>query len=184
MKFKNIYLKILRRYVKESEKTIHVEAIVRDDLWEKLKNLIGKNFIWFITTPANYDYCKSYFNIRLTKEEFKRKLIERIEFLKEKKEEIQVHLHLCNVKNFFDKELQDEKFSEAMMFMSSVGLKPTKFAPGWNAYDSYTLKLARKYGIKFFYLYSKNPLDINRPKIKDGLIIKYFYKFWHDYDFA
>jgi len=181
VKIKNLLFKIHRRYLRENEKTIHVEAFVREDLWQKLESLIGKKYIWFVVTPANYDYCKSYFNLKMTKEEFKNVLIKRIEYLKKNNEQIQLHLHLCNVKKFLDKSLQDEKFKEAMDFMSSVGIKPTRFAPGWNSYDDYTIILAKKYGFKYIYEYSKNPLD--RPKIKNGIIINYFYKFWHDYDF-
>ena len=165
----------------EKEKTIHVEAFVRDDLWQVVKNLVGKDYIWFITTPANFDYCKSYFNLKMTKEEFTEILKERIEFLKKNNEEIQLHIHLCNVKKFFDNELQDIKFQEAMDFMHSVGINPIKFAPGWNSYNDYTLSLLKKYGFKYIYVYSNNPLI--RPKIKNGIIINYFYKFWHDYDF-
>lgn len=181
MNLKNLRIKILRKFQKEYEKTIHVEAIVREDLWQKLKMLIGKGYVWFVITPTNYDYCNSYFNLKMTKEEFTKILIERINTLKDANEEIQLHIHLCNVKLFLDKPLQDEKFKEALLFMNSIGIQPEKFAPGWNSFDDYTIKLAKKYGFKFLYIYSKNPLD--RPKIKNGIIIKYFYKFWHDYDF-
>ena len=183
MKLKNFYFRFLRKFLKEKEKTIHVEAFVRDDVWQILKNLIGKGYIWFVITPANYDYCESYFNLKMIKEEFKKILVKRIEYLKKHNEEIQLHLHLCNVKKFLDKKLQEEKFEEAMNFLNSVGVKPTKIAPGWNSYDDYTIILAKKYGFKFFYKYSKNPLEINRPKIKNGLIINYYYKFSHDYEF-
>jgi len=181
LKLNNFRLKILRKFIKENEKTIHVEAFVREDLWVKLSNLIGKNYVWFVVTPANFDYCKSYFNLKMNKEEFTRILNKRVETLKENEEEIQLHLHLCNVKKFLDNGLQDEKFEEAIGFMNSVGIKPIKFAPGWNCYNDYTISLVKKYGFKFLYEYSKNPLD--RPKIKNGIIINYFYKFWHDYDF-
>ncbi|MFX1444105.1 MAG: hypothetical protein ACFFHV_11870 [Promethearchaeota archaeon] len=183
MRLKNLYTKIIRRIIKENEKTIHVEAFIREDVWNNLKKLIGNQYTWFITTPANYDYCRCYFNLKVTKEEFTNILKNRIGFLKDHNEEIQLHLHLCNVKNFLDKDLQDEKFEEAMMFMHDVAVKPIKFAPGWNAYDDYTLKLVKKYGFKYLYVYTKEPLDLNRPHIKNGLIIKYYSKFWHDYDF-
>ena len=181
MNLNNLRIKILRKFRKEPEKTIHVEALVREDLWQKIKKLIGKGYIWFVITPTNYDYCKSYFNLKMTKEEFKKILIERINALRDANEEIQLHIHLCNVKEFLDKQLQDEKFKEALEFLNSIGIQPNKFAPGWNTYDDYTLILAKKYGCKFLYEYNDNPLD--KPKIKNGIIIRYFYKFWHDYDF-
>jgi len=181
MNLKSLRTKIFRKFQKEYEKTIHVEAIVREDLWQNVKKLIGKDYVWFIITPANYDYCKSYFNLKMTKEEFTKILIERINTLKKANEEIQLHIHLCNLKEFLDKSLQDEKFREALEFMNSNAIHPSKVAPGWNSYDDYTINLAKKYGFKFLYEYSNNPL--NRPKIRNGVIIKYYYKFWHDYDF-
>ena len=42
VKLKNLLFKIHRRQLKENEKTIHIEAFVRDDL---LKALIRKNYI-------------------------------------------------------------------------------------------------------------------------------------------
>ncbi len=181
MNINNFYISFLQKFIKVREKTIHVEAFVRDDLWNNLKKLIGKGYVWFVVTPANYDYCKIYFNLRMTKDEFTKVLIERINFLKERNEEIQLHLHLCNTIAFFDKKLQDEKFIEAMNFMNAQGIYPKKFAPGWNKYNDYTLSLAKKYGFKFFYDFNKNPLK--RPIIKNGVFVIYVHKIWHDYDF-
>ncbi len=181
MNIKNFYIRFLQKVIKVKEKQLHIEAIVRDDLWGKVKNLIGKGYIWFMITPANYDYCKCYFNLRMTKEEFSKILKERIRFLIEKEEDIQLHIHLSVLKQFLDKQLQDEKFEEAMQFMNSIGIQPIKFAPGWLKYDDYTLKLAKKYGIKYFYDLSQNPLE--KPKKRNGIIIIYTYKIWHDYDF-
>lgn len=181
MKIKNFYIRFLQKFIKVKEKTIHTEAFVRDDLWNNLKKLIGKGYVWYVVTPANYDYCKCYFNLRMTKEEFTDKLRDRIKFLKENNEEIQLHIHLCNKLAFFDNELQDEKFNEAMNFMNSLGLQPKKFSPGWNKYNDYTLSLAKDYGFKYFYDFNQNPLK--RPIIKNEIIIVYLHKIWHDYDF-
>lgn len=182
MKLRNFYHSILRKFAKLSEKTMHVEAFVRDDLWEKVKNLIGKNYVWFVVTPANYDYCKLYFNLKMNKEEFTNTLKNRIKYLKEKNEEIQLHIHICNIKQFFDNELQDELFKEAMNFMGQVDVKPEKLALGWFKYDDYTISLAKKYGILSIYDYDKNPKK--KAVKKEGITIKYLHKFWHDYDFA
>ena len=161
---------------------MHVEAFVRDDLWNNVKNLIGKNYVWFVVTPANYEYCKVYFNLKLTKTEFTEILKKRIKYLKENNEEIQLHIHICNVKEFFDNELQDLLFEEAMEFMKQVEMKPKKLALGWFKYNNYTITLAEKYGIKFIYDFDKNPKK--KDVKKEGITIKYLHKFWHDYDFA
>ena len=182
MNLKNFYIRFLQKITKVSEKTIHTEAIVREDLWEKVKNLIGKGFIWFVITPANYDYCKAYFNLRMTKEEFSNLLAEKIQFLKEKNEEIQLHIHLSVVEKFIDNRLQDEKFAEAIKFMNSLGITPTKLAPGWFKYNDYTLALSKKYGIKYVYIFDSNPRK--KPVNKNGVFIVPKHKFWHDYDYA
>ena len=181
MKLKNFYHSILRKFTKLSEKTIHVEAFVREDLWDIVKNLIGKKYIWFVITPANFDYCKVFFNLKMSKNEFTEILKKRIEYLKKNGEEIQLHLHICNVKEFFDNELQDNLFKEAMDFMILNKINPTKLAPGWFKYDDYTISLAKKCNIKYLYDYNKNPRQ--KPIIKDGVTIKFLHKFWHDYDF-
>ncbi|MHA1147599.1 MAG: DUF2334 domain-containing protein [Promethearchaeota archaeon] len=178
---KSLIYPILRKFSKLEEKTMHVEAFVRDDLWNNLKSLIGKNFIWFVITPANYNYCKCYFNLKMTKEEFSLKLANRIKFLKELNEEIQLHIHLCNIKEFLDTDLQDDKFKESMEFLNDLNIKPTKFVAGWFTYDDYTLTIAKKYGIDTIYDYNVNPRK--KDYLKNNILIKYVYKFWHDYDF-
>jgi len=177
---KEFLFKIFRKFTKITEKTIHVEALVRDDMWKRLQKLIGKGYVWFIITPTNYEYCKSYFNIKQDKDQFTKILTERIKSLKENNEEIQLHIHLCNVPTFFDKKLQDEKFEESMKFMNLLGINPTKFAPGWHQYNDYTISLAKKYGIKTIYDYTINPRK--KPEIKNDIIINYYWKFWHDYE--
>ncbi|MBD3340689.1 MAG: hypothetical protein GF353_16395 [Candidatus Lokiarchaeota archaeon] len=161
---------------------MHVEAFVRDDLWEDVKDLVNKNFTWFVITPANFEYCQSYFNLKMNKEEFTQKLIERIKYLQDNNEEIQLHLHLSAVVKFIDKELQDTKFNEAISFMNSLGITPKKMAPGWCKYNQYTLELSKRYGIKYIYVFDPDPLK--KPIIKNGVIIVPSHKFWHDYDFA
>ena len=61
MKIKNFYIRFLQKFIKVKEKTIHAEAFVREDLWNNLKKLVGKGYVWFVVTPANYDYWKCYF---------------------------------------------------------------------------------------------------------------------------
>jgi hypothetical protein len=81
MSLKSFYYRILRKFTKLSEKTMHVEAFVRDDLWKKINDLIGQNFVWFVVTPANYEYCKVYFNLNLNKNEFTEILKKRIKYI-------------------------------------------------------------------------------------------------------
>jgi hypothetical protein len=118
----------------------------------------------------------------MNKEDLTNILKNRIKYLKEKKEEIQLHLHICNIIKFFDNELQDNLFKEAMQFMEQVDVKPEKLALGWFKYNDYTISLAKKYGIMFIYDFDKNPKK--KAVKKEDITIKYTHKFWHDYDFA
>ncbi len=181
-KFRGIFYLILGEIFDVKEKTIHVEAIVRNDIWEILKKkLIGKGFIWYIITPANYDYCKTFFNLKMDKAEFSDVLTHRINYLKKKGEEIQLHIHLSSTKSFLDKKIQDNKFKESLNFFSSLNIKPEKYAAGWWTYNSYTVSLAKKYGIKLVSAYNINPFSKSRNE--QGVIIKYVHKYWHDFEF-
>lgn len=180
--FKSIFHLILGEILKVKDKTMHVETFIREDVWEALKNKgIGKGYVWFIITPANYDYCKSYFNLKMEKIEFSNILKKRINELKGLNEEIQLHIHLSRTKEFLDNELQENKFKEAMDFITSLGIKPKKFAAGWWIYNRYTIKLAKKYGFEEIYDYTINPFL--KTKNFEGIKIKYVHKYWHDFDF-
>jgi len=180
--FRSIFHLILGEIIEEKYKTIHVEALVRNDMWAALKKkIIRKEYIWFVITPANYDYCKIYFNLNMNKNEFSDILRKRIIFLKENNVEIQLHIHLGRYKKFLDNQTQEDKFQEAMDFISNLGIKPKKFVAGWWIYDKYTVNLVKKYGFKEISDYKINPflriMNIN------GLKIKYVHKYRHDFDF-
>ena len=180
--FKNIFYLILGEFRNTREKTIHAEALVREDLWKQLKKkVIGKGFTWFIITPTNYDYCRTYFNLKMTKKEFSETLIKRLKFLKNKEENIQLHIHFTKDKRFLENRTQKDKFMEAMEFMNSQEIKPTKFVAGWWIFNKYTLGLLKKYGIKEVSNYTINPFL--KKKSINGISITYVHKYWHDFDF-
>lgn len=180
--FKSIFYLILGELKNVKEKTIHTEAFMRDDMWKSIKNkIIGRGYTWFVITPTNYDYCKTYFNLKMEKDEFINILKERIKFLQENNEEIQLHIHLCMSKKFLDIELQNKKFFEALEFMKALNLEPNKIVLGWWIYNRKTIEIAKKYHFEEIYDYTINPL-IRKKKLK-GLTIKYVHKYWHDFDF-
>ena len=180
--FLSIFFIIMGEFMNIKEKTIHIEALVRDDIWYCLKRcLIGKGYTWFIITPVNYEYCKAYFNIQMDKDEFANILKERILYLKEAKEEIQLHIHLSIERTFLDNEIQKKKITNAIKFMNYLGIKPTKFAAGWWSYNNYTLTLLQKFGIKEIHDYSINPF-LKMRKFQN-IKLKYVHKYWHDFDF-
>lgn len=179
---KNIFYLFLGEFIKVKEKTIHVEALVRDDLWDHLKKeIIGKGYIWFIITPANYDYCKVFFNLKMNKEEFTCILKERIEMLHKNKENIQLHIHFAKDIASLDEKFQKHKFKEALDFLTSLNIEPNKFVAGWWIFNRNTIIIAKEFGFKEIYNYTINPLL--RPTEYDGIKIKYVHKYWHDFDF-
>ncbi len=129
--FRAILYLILGEFKNVCEKTIHVEALVRDDVWRVLKRkVIGKGYTWFIITPANYDYCQTYFNLKMNKAEFTNILIKRFEYLKKKNEDIQLHIHLGISHPYLNDENQRKKFEESIDFMKTLTLKPEKYVHG------------------------------------------------------
>lgn len=179
--FKSVFHLLLGEFLEVKEKTIHIESFMRNDVWEALKNkAIEKGYIWFVITPANYNYCKSYFNLKMDKDEFSNILRNRINYLKNQNEEIQLHLHLNINRKFLDNKIQENKFKEAMEFMTSCGIKPKKFVAGWWIYNRYTILIAKKYGFEEIYDYTINPLQkmINF----NGMKIKFVHKYWHDFE--
>ena len=180
--FKSIIYLILGEFINVKEKTIHIETFIRNDVWESLKKeIIGKNYTWFVITPSNFEYCKTYFNIGMNKNDFSTILIDRLNYLKSKREKIHLHIHLSKDFKFLNKELQKEKFEEAIEFLNSLKIKPSKFVAGWWIFNRDTIKLAKKYGIKVIYSDTINPFL--KEMIFDGIIIKFVHKYWHDFDF-
>lgn len=178
----NIFYLLSGEIITNREKTIHVEALVLNNIWNEIKKkIVSKNFILYIITPANYDYCNTYFNLEMDKKEFSEILAKRIKYLKKKNEEIQLHLHLSINKEFINEDSQKQKFTEAFKFMNSLGIYPKKFVAGWWNYNTTTVNLAKQYGINEISDYTINPflreLNVN------GMKIKYTHKYWHDFDF-
>ena len=180
--FKSILYLIIGELRDVKEKTVHIEAFMRGDMWNVIKRkILGKGYTLFVITPVDYDYCKTYFNIKIDKIEFSNTLKERIKFLKDNGEEIQLHVHFCQHKDFLDNDLQESKFHEAVGFINSLEIKPKKFAAGWWVFNRKTLDIAEKYGFEEIFDYTFNPF---KKKIKlKGITLSYVHKYWHDFDF-
>ncbi len=180
--FKSILFLILGELIKVKIKTIHAEILVHENIWKNLlKKAIGQGYTWFVITPANYDYCKAYFELNLSKKKFTETLTKRIKKLKELGEDIQLHVHLAKKKCFLVDEIQEQKFSEAIEFLHALDVYPTKFAAGWWIYNNKTIDIAKSHEIKEIHDYTINPLK--KPIIKNKIKITYVHKYWHDFDF-
>ncbi|MHA1696609.1 MAG: hypothetical protein ACTSUG_15200 [Candidatus Helarchaeota archaeon] len=173
---------ILGELIKVKTKTIHAEVLVHEEIWKNLlKKAIGQDYIWFVITPANYDYCNAYFELNLSKKKFIEILTKRIKKLKELGEQIELHVHLAKEKCYLANETQEKKFNEALEFLNFLDVYPTKFAAGWWIYNNHTIELAKAFGIKEIYDYTINPLK--KPIIINDIKINFVHKYWHDFDF-
>lgn len=181
-RFRDIFYLIIGMFKEVREKTIHVEALVREDQWEQLKRkVIGKNYIWYIITPVNYEYCRVYFNLNMDFNKFEAILKKRIKFLLEQGENIQLHLHLAKDRRFLDFNMQKTRIREAVAFLNKLNIKPDRFVAGWWIYDKQTVSLLKKVGFKEISDYTINPFM--KPVNYNGMKIKFVHHYWHDFDF-
>lgn len=134
--------------------TVHTEAIIIDSVWEKIKKEVGKGNVvkWYVLTPANIDYLKSEFNIKMPKKKISETLKKRYKWMLNHGQKLELHIHLSHIiKNMGYKE-QERLFKEAIEWIKKeLGIKPTEFVPGWWSYNEDTIKLCEKYGLKIIH---------------------------------
>jgi len=128
---------------------VHVEAIFNDEVWEEVKKEVSKGKVrtWYLMTPVNYDYFKAHFNIKQSKKEVARIMKERYLWMKEKRQHLELHIHLSKIMNLSFKE-QEKLFRDSMNWLEKeVKIRPKEMAPGWWSYNRDTLFLLKKYGL-------------------------------------
>jgi len=144
--------------------TIHTEAIVLDNVWEKVKLNAnsGKIKKWYVMTPANYEFSRVFLNIKMSKPEFSKKLKERYLWLLNNNQRLELHVHLSPIMNITAKE-QEKLILESVNWMKQeLNIDVKEFVPGWWRYNADTLKILKKCNLKLI-----KPAD---------------YKFGHDFD--
>ena len=114
MGLKSIFSKLFAKIISKKDYIIHADKIVTDIFWKEGLKYLGMKKVWYIVTPANFNYCKIIYNLNLKKEDFSNILRKRITFLIENNEEIQLSLFLGKAKEFLDDDLQKIKFQEAI----------------------------------------------------------------------
>ena len=130
--------------------TIHTEAVVIDSIWEEVKNKSnsGKIHKWYVMTPANYDYFKSSFNVKLSQEKVSKILKERYKWMINHGQQLELHIHLSMLMNMTLAE-QEKMINEAVNWMKSeLNVVPSEVVAGWWCYDSNTLKVLKKHNLK------------------------------------
>lgn len=172
MRFKRNYLKAIKSKIdwflsRFKPLTVHTETLALDTVWNKVKEKVENKdiFKWYVMTPSNKDYFKSEFNINLSKRETSEILKERYKWMIEQGEKIELHIHLSLIMDNMSYDEQEKLFKESIKwFEEELGIKPAEFVPGWWSYNSDTLKLCKKYGLK--------------------MIKEHNYDYIHDYDFV
>lgn len=156
MRTKRNYLSAMRRFFswffsRFKPLTVHTEAIIIDSIWEKIKKEVKKNDVlkWYVMTPANIDYFKSEFNVKMSKEEMSEILKKRYKWMLEQNQKLELHIHFSLIISDMNYKEQERLFKEAIEWMKKeLGIKPTELVPGWWTYNEDTIKLCKKYGLK------------------------------------
>lgn len=130
--------------------TVHTEAAFIDEVWEEIQKKVKKNEVykWYLMTPANYDYFKGSFQTLLTKEEISNILKERYLWLKEKKQKIEIHIHLdllASMKYQRQKEIIKESLR---WFEKELGLRPKEVVFGWWMFNKDSERICKEMGLK------------------------------------
>jgi len=134
--------------VKFKKMTIHVEAIVIDDVWEEIQGKFGKIHKWYVMTPANYEFTKAYFNLKINKTEFEKIMKQRYLDMIRRGEKLQLHIHLHPTMKITYEE-QEKLISKSIdWFKKELKLIPKEIVFGWWRYNQDTIEILRKYKLK------------------------------------
>jgi hypothetical protein len=155
MRFKRDYLSALRKVFawfisRFKPLTVHTEAIMVDEVWEKIKENVKKGNVkkWYVTTPINKSYFESSFNIKTSEKELSKKMIERYRWMIENNQKLELHIHLSMIMNLSYNE-QEKIFDKAINWMKkNLGINPKEFVPGWWIYNKDTLSILKIKRIK------------------------------------
>ena len=137
--------------IKFKPMTVHLEAIMVDEVWEEIKKKSINNEIykWYIMTPVNYEYFKVHFNVKKSKKEISKIMAERYRWMKDHNQKLELHIHLSIIENMSFEE-QEALFLGAIKWIKKeLGIEIKEFVPGWWAYNKETLKVCKKLGLKF-----------------------------------
>lgn len=159
MRLQKDYLSVVRRFLnwffsRFKPLTVHTETIMIDPVWERIKKEIRRKkvFKWYIMTPANLDYFKSEFNIKLSKRRLSEIMGERYKWMMKNKQKLELHVHLSLMINNMSYKEQEKLIGESVDWIrEELGIKVKEFAPGWWFYNKDTLKICKKFGLKMIY---------------------------------
>jgi hypothetical protein len=120
---------------------VHTEVVFYDPAWEKVKLICKKRkMVWFVITPANYDYAKAFFNCEMSKDQFSKVLSKRYKEMEKMGQRIELHVHLSIEDNMLPAK-QKKMIGEALAWVRSNGFDVKEFVPGWWSYNADMLKI-------------------------------------------
>ena len=130
--------------------SVHTEAVFIDSVWEKTKKLAlsGKVKRWYVITPADFEFTKQAFNLKITKKEFSEILKERYLWLLNNKQKLELHIHL-NKFMLISKDEQENLIKESITWgEKELNIKFREFVPGWFRDNKDTREILKKYNLR------------------------------------
>lgn len=127
---------------------VHTEVVFYDPAWEKIKRICRKRrMVWFVITPVNHDYAKSFFNCEMSKEQFSKVLAGRYKEMEKMGQRIELHVHL-SMGNNMSYEKQKKMVKESLDWMKANGFSAREFVPGWWTYNLDLLRILKELKLK------------------------------------
>ena len=159
MRLKRNYFSAVRRFTdwffsRFKPLTVHTEAIMVDFVWEKIQEEVKKKRVlkWYIMTPANIDYFRSEFNVKMSKNKLSKIMKTRYKWMLDHGQKLELHIHLSHIIGNISYKEQDMLFKESIDWMKKeLGIMPKKFVPGWWSYNKDTFKLCKKFGLRMIH---------------------------------
>jgi len=145
--------------IKGKPMTVHTEMIYDDEVWkiiqEKVKN---KNIhTWYVVTPVNSDIFYSHFRIPLSFKEYESRLIKRYKWLIQKKQNVQLHVHLSKDLRYFPFWAQELLIKKAIdWFEQNLGQCVDEIVLGWWCYNEETERILETLGIRLIKRFEYN----------------------------
>ena len=96
--------------------TVHTEGIMIDAVWKEIKKevLKGRVFKWYVMTPENNDYYKSFFNVNFSKLKLSNIMKERYFWMIKHNQKLELHIHLSLIMENMPYAQQEKIFKNAI----------------------------------------------------------------------
>jgi len=130
---------------------VTLESVYIDEVWKEIQKLVESKKVhkWFIVTPANYDYLKSLYNLKMSQMEMANVMAQRYRWMLEHNQSLELKLYFTRLANNITYEEQELKLRQALHFLAKgLKIKPSEVMPGWFAFNKQTKDLLNAYSLK------------------------------------